>query len=94
MSGSVHAILISAPDCHLCAHARAVLELMSRSGIRFDVEERDWDDPVCLPLIERDRIPFPPALYVDGELWGYGRISERALYKRLDSHDLHTESLG
>ncbi len=34
-------------------------------------------------LVRRDGVAFPPAIYVNGSLAGYGRISERALRKRL-----------
>jgi glutaredoxin-related protein len=75
--------LLSAPDCHLCGHARTVLQHLTQSNASsFEVKEMSWNDPAGAALVQRDRIPFPPALYVDDELWGYGRLSERALRKK------------
>jgi len=53
-----------------------------QDGTYFEIEEVKWSDPAGAALVRRDRILFPPALYVDDELWGYGRLSERALRKR------------
>lgn len=75
-------ILLSAPDCHLCDHARTVLHHLTQNSTSFDIEEINWSDPAGAALVRRDGILFPPALYVNDELWGYGRLSERALRKR------------
>ena len=75
--------LVSAPDCHLCVHAHEVLVRLVNEGLPLVVEECAWNQEDGERLVCRDGVPFPPALYVDGVLWGYGRISERALRKRL-----------
>ena len=76
------ALLISTSDCHLCERARQVLgHLASERGLQ--VEEMDWDDPRAAELLERDGIPFPPAIYLDGRFAAYGRVSEGALRRRL-----------
>ena len=81
MKSSRQAVLLTAADCHLCEHARAVLQRLS-ADIALQRTEMSWNDPDAAALVRRDGIPFPPALYVDGELWGHGRLSERALRKR------------
>lgn len=82
MTPSRQALLLTASDCHLCEHARAVLQRLSEE-IALQRIELAWSDPQAAALIRRDGIPFPPALYIDGDLWAYGRLSERALRKKL-----------
>jgi len=74
--------LITAADCHLCEHARRVLASIA-SDIPLIIAELSWDSDQGRLLVSRDGVAFPPAVYVDGSLAGYGRISERALRKRL-----------
>lgn len=74
--------LITALDCHLCEHARKVLAAID-SEFPLIVSEVPWDSEDGRRLVDRDGVAFPPAVYVSGSLAGYGRISERALRKRL-----------
>lgn len=75
--------LVTAPNCHFCTHAHEVLDRLVREGFPLRIEEHGWADEAGTRLVRRDAVPFPPALYLDEELWGYGRISEGALRKRL-----------
>jgi hypothetical protein len=74
--------LITATDCRLCEHARRVLSSIAEET-RFVVSEVSWESDKGRALVTRDGVAFPPAVYVDGVLAGYGRISERALRRRL-----------
>lgn len=71
-------VFVTAPDCHLCAHGRPIVERLARS-IGSSIRELGWDDEEAAALIRRDGVPFPPALYLDGRLLGFGRLSERRL---------------
>jgi hypothetical protein len=74
--------LITAADCHLCEHARSVLgSLVEETSLV--ISEVSWESDQGRILVSRDGVAFPPAVYVDGVLAGYGRISQRALRKRL-----------
>ena len=74
--------LLSAPDCHLCAHARAVLEELSGEA---DVRWRE----VSTDSTEGKRLaaaapPLRPVLLsADGRVLAYGRLSKRRLRKDL-----------
>jgi glutaredoxin len=74
--------LVSASDCHLCEQAHSVLD---RLGSEFPLEviEVDWESPTGHSLTSSEGVPFPPAVFLGGSLIGYGRISERALRRRL-----------
>lgn len=75
-------VLVTAPDCHLCEHAQRVLGRLA-AELGLAVQRLDWDDTAAVEL-RRDSAPaFPPALYAEGRLIAYGRLSEAALRRRL-----------
>jgi hypothetical protein len=74
--------LITAADCHLCEHARRVLSTLGEKT-HLIVSEVSWESDEGHMLVSRDGVAFPPAVYVNGILAGYGRISERALRRQL-----------
>ena len=74
--------LVTAGDCHLCDHAREVLGRL-QGEIPIEVTEVGWDTEQGASLVTAGGVPFPPALYVGRSLVGYGRLSERALRRRL-----------
>lgn len=76
-SAEVRATLVTTPDCHLCEHARTVLERVLAD--RLAIDEMDWNAADGNALVKRDGVPFAPAVYIEGKLCGYGRLSEGAL---------------
>jgi hypothetical protein len=71
-------MLVTAPACHLCDHARRVVARLE--GVwPLAVSEVQWHSAEGQELVRRDGVPFPPALYIDGVLAGYGRLSEGRL---------------
>ncbi len=72
-------LLITASDCHLCAHAREVLVALS-----VEAREIDADSDEVAELAARGvPLAFLPVL-LDGErVLGFGRLSERRLRKDL-----------
>lgn len=82
MASGYQVTLITAADCHLCDHARKVLAMLA-TETPLTVSEVAWDAEEGRLLVTRDGVAFPPAVYVNGSLAGYGRLSERALRRRL-----------
>ncbi len=78
LTTQLRATLVTTPDCHLCGHARTVLERVL-AGRLLRVEELDWNNPQGRELVNRDGVPFAPAVYIEGKLCGYGRLSDGAL---------------
>lgn len=75
-------VLVTAPDCHLCEHAQRVLGKLA-AELGLTLQRLDWDDVGAVEL-RRDSAPaFPPALYEEGRLIAYGRLSEAALRRQL-----------
>ncbi len=81
--GLLHEVeLLSTSGCHYCDHARDVLDRLS-GEVRLQVREVDLESAEGAAALRRWRVPFPPIVLVDGELFGYGRISERKLRRHL-----------
>ncbi len=74
--------LLTLQDCHLCEHARDVLARLG-SERPIVVAETAWDSTEGQRLVQRDGIPFAPAVYIDGSFAAYGRISDGALRRWL-----------
>ncbi|MEO6714408.1 MAG: glutaredoxin domain-containing protein [Mycobacteriales bacterium] len=74
--------MITAPDCHFCAQAKATLSRIALE-VPFDVEYVDGATERGQELAARAGMAFPPAVLVDGEPFSYGRLSERALRRAL-----------
>ena len=76
-SAPVRATLVTTPDCHLCEHARTVLQRVLAN--RVSIDEMDWNAADGHALVKRDGVPFAPAVYIEGKLCGYGRLSDGGL---------------
>jgi hypothetical protein len=74
--------LVTLHNCHLCEHARDVIARLGRERA-IVVEETAWDSAEGQRLVQRDGIPFAPAVYIDGSFAAYGRISDGALRRWL-----------
>lgn len=77
-------LLVTSPGCHFCEEALHLSEgLAERYPLRIAtiplLSERGRS------LLVRHRVPFPPILMIDGEFFGYGRISGRKLEEHLIS---------
>lgn len=79
---SIPVVLVTAPGCHLCAHARSVLAELGHD-YPMDTSEVDGDSLAGTGLLSRFRPPFLPLLLVDGRPFGHGRISQRKLERHL-----------
>ena len=74
----VHVEVVTSVGCHYCGHAREVLERVG-DEVPLQVVEVALESAAGQAALARWRVPFPPIVVVDGELFGYGRISERKL---------------
>ncbi|MGH3680738.1 MAG: glutaredoxin family protein [Natronosporangium sp.] len=74
--------LLTNVDCHLCEHAKTVLARVAADH-PLQVEEIRLDSAHGQALATRIGMPFAPGILIDGEPFGYGRLSERKLRKTL-----------
>jgi hypothetical protein len=82
-NASIDVVLITSEACHLCEMAK---ESLTELSVEYPMQIRTVDilDPEGLRLIRDSRAPFPPVLFVNGALHGYGRVSSRRLRRQLD----------
>jgi len=80
--GRVEVLLLTQDDCALCEQGKQVLE---RLELEFPlaVESRYLASEEGRALAERGGLLFPPGLFVDGQPFSYGRVSERRLRREL-----------
>lgn len=81
-TGSVSITLLTQPECHYCDHAKQVLANLGQD-LRFDVVEVDLGSPEGRALASEHGVLFAPGVLLDGQMFGYGRLSERRLRKAL-----------
>jgi hypothetical protein len=75
-------VYLTAPDCAFCTDGRPIVQRLGRE-MGLEVAELAWDSPRGKALVGRESAFFPPAVYLDDRLLGYGRVSERKLRKQL-----------
>ena len=72
-------VLVTSRRCHLCDHARAVLARLDLAAREVDVDSEEAGE------LARSGVPlaFLPVLLEGRRVLGYGRLSARALRRRL-----------
>jgi glutaredoxin len=78
----VQVVLLTQDDCAFCEQGKRVLDRLALD-FPLSVETRDLASPAGRALAERGGVMFPPGLFVDGEPFSYGRVSERRLRREL-----------
>ena len=81
-SPTIEITLVTSPGCHFCAHAHRALDAAA-AEIAIEIREVALDSDEGRALQAKWRPPFPPMLLIDGDLFGYGRISQRKLMRHL-----------
>jgi hypothetical protein len=80
-------VLLAAPNCHLCDHARQVLDaLAAERGIAWREEKADSSEGRRLASAAP---PLRPVLFTpDGHILGYGRLSAKRLRRAMDAGEV------
>lgn len=76
------ATLLTKDDCHFCEEAKRVLARFADDG-QLAFRELRLDSEEGQRLATSAGAPFPPVVFLDGEYFSYGRLSERKLRKAL-----------
>lgn len=79
---AVEVTLLTQRDCRFCELA---VEILARVGQDhpLSVYRVDLDSPVGCELAARHGVLFAPGVLLDGQMFSYGRLSERRLRRRL-----------
>jgi hypothetical protein len=84
MPQPIDVVVVTSSGCHFCDDALRLLEeLAETSPLRIETVSLSSEEGRT--LLVRHRVPFPPILMIDGEIFGYGRISRRKLEVHLMS---------
>ncbi len=75
-------LLLTKDDCGMCEHAKHVLSRLAPE-YQINVREVALDSEEGKRLAIEAAVPFPPVVFLDGEPFSYGRLSERKLRKAL-----------
>ena len=76
-------ILLTQPNCAMCEHAKTVLASLSRD-YPLRIQEVALDSVEGTAMAATGGVLFAPGVFLDGRLFGYGRLSERKLRKALE----------
>ena len=79
----MNVLLLTQKNCGFCRQAK---EILDRLSVEFGltVSTLDLDSPEGQVLAERSGMLFPPGIFLDGEPFSYGRLSERKLRRELE----------
>ena len=80
---SIRITLLTRAHCGFCDDAKVILERL-RHDYPLVIETVDLDSSEGGRLAIRGGILFPPGIFVDGEPFSYGRLSERKLRLALE----------
>lgn len=76
-------VLLTQQDCGLCDDAYRILADVARDHT-VRVRTVDLSTAEGQEMAERGGVLFPPGVFVDGEPFSYGRLSERKLRRELE----------
>ncbi len=76
-------LLLTEEQCGFCEQAKEILDRLSRE-YWLSVSTLDMGSPEGQRLAMQGGLLFPPGLFIDGEPFSYGRLSERKLRRELD----------
>ena len=87
----IEILLLTKGDCQLCDQAKATLRRLARDyGLSVREVELESEEGGRLAL--EAEAPFPPVLFLGGQPFSYGRISERKLRKALAGNTIRARS--
>ena len=75
--------LLTRPDCTTCEQAKTVLARVGEDHPLI-IEEIAFDSERGQSIATRLGVMFAPGVVIDGQLFGFGQLSERALRRALD----------
>lgn len=89
----IHVTLLTTPHCGYCEDAKAMLTRLTQE-YPLVVEVVDLSSPAGERLALQGSVLFPPGLFLDGEPFSYGRVSERKLRRELARRNASMERVA
>src|SRR6266568_490982 len=80
---AMNVLLLTQEHCGFCAQAK---ETLDRLAVEYglSVSTLDLGSPEGEALAVRSGLLFPPGIFLEGELFSYGRLSERKLRREIE----------
>jgi glutaredoxin len=75
--------LLTQADCAFCDHAKKVLARVAAEQ-SLVIEEIPMETPQGRELAARGGVLFAPGVFLDGQPFSYGRLSEKRLRREID----------
>lgn len=82
MTQPVRVTLLVQENCALCEHAKGVLARVGED-VPLVIQEIDLGSDRGRQLAQRGGVMFAPGIFVDDEMFGFGRLSEKKLRRAL-----------
>ncbi len=79
----MNVLLLTQENCGFCTQAKEILARLSVE-YGFSVSTLDVGSPEGQALALHSGVLFPPGIFIDDELFSYGRPSERKLRRELE----------
>lgn len=89
-TSSIQVTLLTKAQCAFCDDAKAILTRLE-AEYPLVVEMLDLDTSDGSALAMRGGMLFPPGIFLDGEPFCYGRLSERKLRRELEQRKRNRE---
>jgi glutaredoxin len=91
VSGPLKVLILTQASCGFCNDAKAIVDRLSKEH-RLSVSTVSLDSAEGRALAARGGIMFPPGIFIDGDPFSYGRLSERKLRREI-ARRLATQSV-
>jgi len=79
----MHVLILTQEHCGFCEQAKEVLDRLSVE-FGFSFSTLDMGSPEGQTLAMRGGVLLPPGIFLDGEPFSYGRLSERKLRREIE----------
>jgi glutaredoxin len=79
----MHVLLLTQEQCAFCTQAKETLNRLA-AEYGFTVSTLDVSTPAGEAVAVQSGMLFPPGIFLDGEVFSYGRLSERKLRQALE----------
>ncbi|MDE3077647.1 MAG: thioredoxin family protein [Chloroflexota bacterium] len=77
-------LMLKQEDCAFCDQAEEILRRLASEYPPSTLRIIDFGGPEGQQLALRGGMLFPPGVFVDGEPFSYGRLSERKLRREIE----------
>lgn len=85
--------LLVQDNCALCEHAKDVLARVAQD-FPLQTEEVDLGSDLGRQLAQRGGVMFAPGVFVDDDMFGFGRLSEKKLRRALQRRPRDVTAAG